>query len=155
MRTAVVTATRGVLLNVAGILIWAGGAAGAAVSTATDPFDALRDSAARGDAEAQFELGNAYWLHDGAEAAAWWLKASEQGHAKAQLALANAYLLGVGVPKDQAAGVALIRKAAEQGLVDAQFALGLGYEVGTIIPQDTFLAVYWYRKAADGGHARA
>ena len=149
------TTFRCCLVNVARILVLASLTMAAVSSTAADPSDALRDSALRGDAKAQFELGNTYQFKDDAEAASWWRKAAEQDHAEAQLALAFAYLLGSGVPKDQAAGVAWFRKAAEQGVVAAQFSLGLAYELGRIVPHDIFFAVYWYRKAADGGHAQA
>ena len=152
---AVVIISRHSLVNGMRILVLIAVIMAVSLSTAADPSVALRDSASRGDSQAQFELGNAYWLKDNAEAALWWRKAADQGHAEAQLALSTAYLLGWGVPKDQAAATAWTRKAADQGFVDAQFALGLGYTFGSMFPEDPIFAVYWYRKAADGGHAQA
>lgn len=154
---AVLTASRCPLGNVARTLVLIAATVAAALSSGVDPSVTLRDAASRGDAQAQFELGNAYWMKDNVVAASWWRKAAEQGHAEAQFALAGPYSVGLGVPKDHAVAVAWLRKAAEQGLAEAQFVLGLGYELGSsaTIPHDLIFAVYWYRKAADGGHVEA
>jgi len=61
-----------------------------------------REAAERGDAEAQFYLGEAYEVGDGVEqsdvdAVKWWKLAAEQGHGAAQYQLGCAYWEGRGV----------------------------------------------------------
>jgi len=62
------------------------------------------------------------------------------------------YLFGIGVPKDEAKGKALIRKAAESGDADAQFNYGISCTKGKRGAQGFAEAVKWYRKAAEQGH---
>lgn len=64
-----------------------------------------RKAAEQGDAEAQFNLGNAYDTGEGVpkdlgKAIEWYRKAAEQGNAKAQNNMGAAYHDGEGVPKD-------------------------------------------------------
>jgi hypothetical protein len=71
----------------------------------TDAITQYRKAAEQGDAEAQYNLGEAYYEGDGgsqdyAQAVMWWLKAAEQGWAAAQYQLGCAYSAGEGVPKD-------------------------------------------------------
>ena len=95
----------------------------------------LLERAERGDAEAQFGLGELRWdgtdelAKDRAEAAKWIRKAAEQGHAKAQHMLGYMYKNGEGVAMDRAEAVKWYRKAAEQGDERAQRKLNdLGVE---------------------------
>jgi len=81
---------------------------------------ALRKAAAQGDAEAQCELGNRYYLgrgvpEDYTEAAKWHRLAAEQGHAEAQCAMGNRYYLGKGIAQDFAQAYAWFDLAAAQG----------------------------------------
>jgi hypothetical protein len=66
----------------------------------------FRKAAEQGDANAQFNLGNAYdhgpLPLDFAQAAFWYRKAAEQGNANAQHNLGVLYDLGLGVPQDYA-----------------------------------------------------
>ena len=64
-----------------------------------------RKTAEQGDADAQFNLGNAYHTGAGVEkddkqAVIWYRKAAEQGNADAQSNLGLAYHNGTGVEKD-------------------------------------------------------
>ena len=114
----------------------------------------IRRSAEQGYADAQFNLGLAYYRGEGVsedetQAIYWWRKAAEQGYAHAQYGLGEAYNQGKGVPQDYVQAVYWLREAAEQGYADAQSHLGLCYYNGEGVPQDYKQAVYWYRKAAN------
>ena len=67
----------------------------------------LLETAAAGDASAQFKIGLLYeegWgvPEDDAEARKWYRKAAEQGHVRAQFNLGVIYDTGTGVPEDDA-----------------------------------------------------
>jgi TPR repeat protein len=84
------------------------------------------------------------------QAAAWYLKAAEQGNAFAQHNLGVAYHDGVGVPQDYALAVLWTRKAAQQGFSPAQYNLGVAYNNGEGVPQDEAEAYFWLNLAATG-----
>ncbi len=116
--------------------------------------------AAKGDAEAQNNLGLMYYrgngiIKDRAEAAAWFRMAAEQGHARAQYNLGLSYHKGDGVPKDLAAALKWFRQAAENGNAMAQNNLAVMYYRGEGVAQNSVEAVKWFQKAADSGHVRA
>ena len=89
------------------------------------PPDELRKLAEQGHADAQFNLGQLFYvgqeglLQDFVEAARWYRLAADQGHA------------------------------------DAQESLGFMYQLGIFVRKDTTEAARWYRLAADQGHANA
>ena len=117
-------------------------------------------AAKRGDARAQYNLGNMYANGNGVpeddtEAVKWYRKAAEQGYAYAQYNLGLMYDNGEGVPEDDAEAVKWFRKAAEQGEANAQYNLGVSYANGEGVPEDDTEAVKWYRKAAEQGYANA
>ena len=126
----------------------------------TEPTNTLPSSpeaAEKGDAEAQYSLGQRYDYglgveEDDAEAGRWYRLAAEQGHAEAQHSLGLRYALGQGVEKDDAEAVRWYRLAAEQGHGGAQFLLGNRYEIGSGVERDFNEAVRWYRLAAENGH---
>ena len=75
------------------------------VTSPTDPLAELRVQAEQGDVDAQYSLGNAYYIgygvvKDKLEAVKWWRKAAEHGLADAQSCLGNAYKYGIGVGQD-------------------------------------------------------
>ncbi|OUD15512.1 SEL1-like repeat protein [Thioflexithrix psekupsensis] len=116
--------------------------------------------AKKGNAEAQFYLGAAYYKGEGieqnySEAVKWFRKAAEQGHVNAQTALGFAYHEGEGIKQNYSEAVKWFRKAAEQGHVNAQTALGFAYHEGEGIKQNYSEAVKWFRKAAEQGHLEA
>ena len=79
--------------------------ASSAVAQTADISD-LQARAEAGDAEAQFNLAEAYRrgeevTRDFAEAIKWYRKATEQGHARSANRLGGMYLRGEGVPKDR------------------------------------------------------
>lgn len=114
----------------------------------------------RGNAVAQFHLGEAYENGDGvakddAQAVTWYRKGAEHGDAAAQFSLGWMYEHGHGVAEDQAQAETWNRKAAEQGYAAAQYNVGVMYENGDGHPRDEAHAVAWYRKAAEQGYAAA
>lgn len=123
-------------------------------------FQDLRTKAETGDAEAQSNLGWAYYNGDGVgedaiEAVKWFRQSAEQGHASGQNRLGVAYHYGKGVTKDVAEALAWYRRAADQGFVQAQLNLAWTYNGGLGVPRDYAEAAVWYRKAAEQGHAGA
>ena len=93
-----------------------------------------REAAERGDAEAQFYLGEAYHEGDGVrqsdpDAVEWWGKAAEQGHSAAQHQLGYAYREGRGVP---------------ESLILAHMWFSVSWEETVILPPRVF-----YSPAAD------
>ena len=101
----------------------------------------LRKAAEKGDAQAQSNLGRAYYNGEGVpkdeiEALKWYRKAAEQGDAEAQYALALAYAKGEGVPQNFAEYFKWLRKAAEQGHADAQLRVGLAHNNGSMVPKN-------------------
>ncbi len=118
---------------------------------------ALLVKANAGDAEAQYQLGNAYnYGHnvrrDYAQALIWYRKGAEQGNADSQFQLGGLYHFGHGVPHDEAQGFAWTMKAAEQGHTDAEFFIATCYTEGWGVPQDDPEGAVWLRKAAEQGH---
>lgn len=123
-------------------------------------LDRIQQTAAWGDAEAQFLLGVMYKFglgvpQDYDEAVKWYQKAAEQGESDAEAQLGGMYKFGLGVPKDYAEAVKWWRKAAEQGDSAAEFGLGVMYDNGQGVPQDYGEAVKWYQKAAEQGESAA
>ena len=121
-------------------------------------FNETKTLAEKGDAEAQYNLGQCYDWGDGVpkdafEAAKWYRKAADQGLPDAQCHLGFLYGIGAGVAKDEVESVKWIRKAAEQGNVVGQNLLALCYHDGKGVDKDEVESVKWYRKAADQGDA--
>jgi serine/threonine protein kinase len=118
-------------------------------------------AAARGNAEAQNELGRFYQFgwgveKDNAQAVQWFRKASDQGLAEAQANLGWMYQYGLGVAVDNAQAFQLYQKSAlSGGGSPAETRLGFMYENGLGVQKDYAQALSWYRKGADQGNPRA
>lgn len=94
-----------------------------------------RRSAAQGNLDAMYQLGNAFTFGMEAaksvpdpdrEAAWWYFQAASAGHREAQYGLALLFLAGKGVIESREEAVRWMRRAAEQGHVDARrFMAGL------------------------------
>jgi TPR repeat protein len=124
------------------------------------PLEILLELAQKGDSEAQFEIGLAYYYGKGVSqnqetALGWFRKAAEQGHAAAQYAIGRMYYYGHGVGQDVNESVKWFRNAAENGYADAQFALGVMYQFGKSVEKDFKEAKKWYQSAAEKGMAAA
>lgn len=95
------------------------------MNTPEQSMDKLRESAERGNAPAQNDLGECYFFGRGvsqnnAEAFKWYHAAAVQGYAWGQFNLGWMLNNGRGVAKDQAAAIHWFRKAAEQGHEESQ-----------------------------------
>ncbi len=129
----------------------------------------LRPLAEKGNADAQYKLGQIYDSGDGAtkdtvEAAKWFAeamkqyrKAAAQGDAKAKEKLGDMYVVGAGVPQDSTEASKWYREAAEQGNGDAAWSLGLLTEaLRQEARQDDKSEVQkWILKAAELGQVDA
>lgn len=120
----------------------------------------LRTKADSGDVNAQYQLGNSYFVGVGiaknyGEAVRWFSKAANAGNAQAQSALGNMYLSGYGVPKDISEALKWWRKAAEQHNADALDQLGFAYLLGDGVPRDYIKAYMWFNLAASRGDKHA
>jgi localization factor PodJL len=117
---------------------------------------ALRAAAAKGDAGAEFEIGQRYSEGRGvqqnlAEASDWYDRAAKQGLAPAQFRLGGFYEKGFGVKKDLDAARRLYSAAAEAGNAKAMHNLAVLYAEGIDGKPDYQNAAKWFRKAADYG----
>ena len=114
----------------AGIELWQAGNYAGAVKE-------WRALAEQGNADAQFNLGQAYKLGRGVpadlgSAQSWYEKAAAQGHGQAQANL-GLILFQKG---DRAKAMPWLRKAAEEGDPRAQYVLGTALFNGDLIPKD-------------------
>lgn len=116
----------------------------------------IQSLAERGDAEAQFKLGGAYFSgqycpQDLSEAARWIRLSAEQGFSAAQFNLGYSYAEGHGLPQNQNEAMHWYRLAADQGMVEAQNNLAAMFE-----KQRNFTeAAKFYRQAAEQGYVPA
>jgi hypothetical protein len=128
-----------------------------AVLPAAPASDSLPHArAARGDAEAQLQLGLRYAEGDGViqndkEATKWFALAAKQGMAEAQYHYGLALLQGRGVVQDYQAGFSWIEKPARRGYAKAQYTLGELYRFGTGTSVDKARAYLWFNLAAAQG----
>lgn len=161
----------------AAVMMLAASAAFAAEVPASKPasktdFETLKKSAEKGDAQAQFDLGQCYFNGQGADrdliqAFEWFAKSAGQGHVKAQYALALCYDKGYGTPKNTQKAFEWAQKAAKSGHANAQHYLAEYYEnLAVNSRQDTAenrtmlnewhkKAFVQYQKAAEQGEADA
>ena len=95
----------------------------------------MRREAEKGDAEAQFRLGEVYKkgkivARDYTEAFKWFERAAEQKYDPAQLALAICYCDGTGVNRDRKKGMTLLSQLSENGMGEATKSLAFRYLIG-------------------------
>lgn len=110
--------------------------------------------AERGDAEAQFHLGQSFYSGIGArqddnEALRWFRQAASQNHPQALYELGMMHMRGHGVLQDNEKAHSLLLKSAELGDSEAMNALGSFYWRGTFGPPDIEAAAEWFRKSAE------
>jgi len=132
-----------------------------APATQTSVVDqTLLAKASAGDAASQVKVADAYAAGNGTSrdsrqlaadyklAAAWYLKAANQGNIVAMIHVADLFRDGRGVARDITQAVTWYRKAAELGDVGAQGTLGILYSAGMGIQQDYIEAYFWLDLAA-------
>jgi TPR repeat protein len=117
-------------------------------------FDAIKDRADKGDAEAQLSVAFCYAngtgvSRDAGKAVKWLRKAAEQGLPRAQCLLGLRYASGEGVKPDKFEAARWLQRAADQDLPEAQFDLGMCYANGEGVQRSVVDAIAWYRKAAE------
>ena len=116
----------------------------------------LEAKAARGDGEAQSQLGKAYIQGLGVkidykQAALWYGQAASNGNVEAEAMLGELCQAGQGTHRDLAAAVQHFTRAGEHGSTTAQYDLGYMYEQGQGVRHDEKLAAHWYQLASEGG----
>ena len=112
--------------------------------------------AKNGDAQAQFNLGYAYYLakgidNDYSKAVKWFRKSAEQGNSQAEYHLGFMYYMAYGVERDYNEALKWYRKSAEQGNSEGQMMLGTMYSLGSGVERDYNEALKWFRKSAEQG----
>ena len=130
-----------------------------------DSYEQVSAAAKKGNAEAQYWLGEAYFdgesqfeqpsAVDYVQARAWYDKAVAQKDACAQHAIGWMYDSGTGAEEDKAQAFAWYEKAAKQGLSKSQFNLGVLYRDGLGVAQNMKAAKSWFEKAAAQGDEEA
>lgn len=133
----------------AGVEAWERGDYKAAV-------DRWRSPALKGDADAQFNLGQAYKLGRGVpadldQAEAWYGKAAAQGHEQAEASYGLA--LFANARRDKAAP--WLQRAAGRGDPRAQYVLGTMYFNGDAVPKDWVRAYALVTRSSQSGLAEA
>lgn len=102
--------------------------------------------------ESEIEPSSAYDLRrfNATEEAA---RAEAFGRAHSACVFGCRCLGGLGVEKNEAEGIRLIREAAESGFARAMNMLGDCWADGTGVERDVEQAIYWYRRAAESESA--
>lgn len=123
-------------------------------------LEETRKAAESGNPEAQFQLGNFYYLGKGSKADAeqaklWFEKAALQNHVEAQANLGVMLFQGATDEKEIAKAVEWFQKAALQGHAGARKHLGILYDTGQGVPADPTQAARWYGLAAASNHPDA
>jgi len=122
---------------------------------------ALRQSAAQGNAEAQFRLGVLYGNGDGVDidhdkAVEWFSQAARQGHENALITLAWMYANGTGVEVDENRARELYLLAADHGSAKAQYVVATMYRFAQYgVEKDVAKALHYYTRSANQGFATA
>lgn len=119
-------------------------------------FIEAKAAAADGDPEKLLTLATMHLLGIGTEAseieaARLHQRGSEKGHARCQYLFGRELVMGMGVKKDPAAGLAWIRKAAAQENEEAEYYLHNAYRDGDGVKKDEPTARAWLLKAAEHG----
>lgn len=109
-------------------------------------------SAEAGNAEAQFDIGYAYYTGEGTQrdytsAAMWFKRSAKQNFAKAQYNLAYCYMNGRGVPRDYDKAYNLLLKSAENNYKRAQLTLADCYARGVLVGKNEDEYNKWKNKA--------
>ena len=128
-------------------------------TTKSMSLDELIQLAEKGDAEAQYKLGER-WGRPGSsqnygEALKYYRKAAEQNYTLAQIALATMFFNGSGVTKSSLEAEIWLRKAADSGSAEAYYNLVFLYKDDPKLTQKCTAAVEWLTKAATNGDNEA
>ena len=117
-------------------------------------ISSLLQSAEKGDAKAQYELGQALLKESGgtakktAVAVLWLNKSASKGNVDAMVALGRLSKTGMGVLQSYAQALTWIQMAANLGSPDGMLELGRLYRDGVAVERDTVQAYIWMNRAA-------
>lgn len=119
--------------------------------------EVYRQSAEEGNAEAQFDIGYAYYTGEGigrdyTSAAMWFKRSAKQQFAKAMYNLAYCYMNGRGVPRDYDKAYSMLVESAEKNYKRAQLTLADCFARGVLVEQNEAESNKW-RSRAEGGSA--
>jgi len=114
--------------------------------------EVYQKAAETGNAEAQFDIGYAYYTGEGTErdyttAAMWFKRSAKQKFAKALYNLAYCYMNGRGVPRDYDKAYNLLLESAETNYKRAQLTLADCYARGVLVEQNEEESIKWKNKA--------
>ena len=117
-------------------------------------------SAANGNKESQYKIGNMYTEGIGtnidlAKAAETYELSARQGYAKAEYKLGLVHYEGTGVKVNKKTAYKWFKQAAEKGNPAAQYYLGKMYASGKGVKRNYAMSLEWYTKAVDGGFNQA
>lgn len=117
-------------------------------------------SAANGNKESQYKIGNMYTEGIGtnidlAKAAETYALSARQGYAKAEYKLGLVHYEGTGVKTNKKTAYKWFKQAAEKGNPAAQYYLGKMYASGKGVKRNYAMSLEWYTKAFDGGFNQA
>jgi len=123
------------------------------LSQADGLFDFQMKLAEKGNAEAEFKVGEMYETgfgvkQDMKEAENWIKKAAEKGHETANFKLLYWDLEKNGVTSSNKAGLASLQAKANEGNPQAQYYVGKMYSRGVGLKKDPDQAISWLNKAA-------
>lgn len=123
-------------------------------------FIQLETLAAKGNANAQYELGMYIIAFPSLntnqiKAVDFMKKAADSGHANAAAEYAYYLFKGKGVKQDFTAGLNYLVRAAKDGNGRAQYRLGREFLSGQIIKKDHKKALFWLQQAEDAGDKNA
>ena len=120
----------------------------------------LEQVAERGDAYAQYRMGQLYrdgplLIPDNRKAKQWLTQAAKQGLSEAQYALGKLFLSDDWEVRDPDEGIRWLKQAAENGSHFAAYRLGKEYLEGNTVSKDTTRAADWFTKSAEAGNQYA
>ena len=120
----------------------------------------LEQVAERGDAHAQYRMGQLYrdgllLIPDNRKAKQWLTQAAKQGVSEAQYSLGKLLLSDDWEVRDPDEGIRWLRQAAENGSHFAAYRLGKEYLEGNAVNKDTARAADWFTKSAEAGNQYA
>lgn len=120
----------------------------------------LEQVAERGDAHAQYRMGQLYrdgplLIPDSRKAKHWFTQAAEHGLSEAQYTLGKLFLSDDWEVRDPDEGIRWLRQAAENGSHFAAYRLGKEYLEGNAVNKDTIRAAEWFTRSAEAGNQYA
>ena len=124
-------------------------------------YQSCLDLAGKGNAEAQFYTGNAYWNGldnapiNKAKAIQYYTLSANQNYPDALYILGYLHHDGLGVKRDYKQALDYFHKASQHGDAGAQYALGWMYKAGNGTPVDYLQSYLFFSLARDNDHSEA